>query len=515
MRREHQASWTLAELQRHSGIEAQRGIASNWSTQLSFPTLAAFTTDAPIGFIAMAEDTGLSYQFNGVTWVVFPGAATLPSIPQAFTKFVSKSGSDATGDGSLNFPYLTIGKAVTVIANAGTATQPWKISVGPGQFVNSAIDPWTFIVGAGRNATTLTGAAANLVTANWATAGAQDGGIFGCAIGYAAVLDYAAVAASATATFYLYDAIFLGFATSWTGSASTQKVFLQNVESISTAVTHTITNLSLSRWTNVDLRVGSVTVTNNAAYACNPNFIECAISTLALNCANAAPNTLTAVLGRSSTTTAMTFTGDGCFSSTLGSTVNQSVRTPMYFQISMPDADTTYTFGTVTAGALKLIAGAINRIIPLINANRTLTIADTPTTGTEFELANNSANIITLVIPGQTAGNGPTYVGANEHVRFVSLAGGWLSQDVKQPQHGRSTLVAGASPPIACDVLATSTICATYATTSATMGTLVALQADIVPGTRAGGGTFIIRSVSPAGAQIATDANDIAWSVIR
>jgi hypothetical protein len=59
-----------------SGPEANRGVASNWNCPTSVPTFDALPLQAPIGFICMTEDDGLSYQFDGTAWNQFPAAAT-------------------------------------------------------------------------------------------------------------------------------------------------------------------------------------------------------------------------------------------------------------------------------------------------------------------------------------------------------------------------------------------------------------------------------------------------------
>src|SRR5258707_612282 len=55
------------------------------------------------------------------------GASTL----LAQTKFVAKNGNDATGDGSIAKPFLTIQTAISSVSDAAAA-KPYSVLVAPG-----------------------------------------------------------------------------------------------------------------------------------------------------------------------------------------------------------------------------------------------------------------------------------------------------------------------------------------------------------------------------------------------
>lgn len=64
--------------------------------------------------------------------------------------YVNKGGNDTTGNGTMVKPYLTIGKALAVIATAAdaSASKPYLIDIGPGVYAeNVQIIPWTFLKG--------------------------------------------------------------------------------------------------------------------------------------------------------------------------------------------------------------------------------------------------------------------------------------------------------------------------------------------------------------------------------
>jgi hypothetical protein len=82
---------------------------------------------------------------TGNTGSTGAGIDILPSASQIV--YVSKAGSDLTGDGSIGNPYLTIQKALTSITDA-TTLKRYEISVGPGSYADPfLVKPWVGIVG--------------------------------------------------------------------------------------------------------------------------------------------------------------------------------------------------------------------------------------------------------------------------------------------------------------------------------------------------------------------------------
>lgn len=78
---------------------------------------------------------------------IVPGAfPPAPTFSQ--TVYVSKGGSDASGDGSEGKPFLTIQRALTSVTDASTAKR-YFISVGPGEYPDPfQIKPWCAVAGA-------------------------------------------------------------------------------------------------------------------------------------------------------------------------------------------------------------------------------------------------------------------------------------------------------------------------------------------------------------------------------
>lgn len=91
---------------------------------------------------------------------------------QTLSVYVSKGGNDASGDGSIYRPYLTISKALTSITDAST-TKRYQIIVGTGRFDESDIvlKPWIWLIGAQRTATRITSASTNITLSTAFTSG--------------------------------------------------------------------------------------------------------------------------------------------------------------------------------------------------------------------------------------------------------------------------------------------------------------------------------------------------------
>ena len=86
---------------------------------------------------------------------VMTGSTTASS---AQIVYVNKGGSDATGDGSISRPYLTLQTAINSVTDASRAKR-YILSVGPGIYGGAGqsltIRPWVFCVGSGKYATRL------------------------------------------------------------------------------------------------------------------------------------------------------------------------------------------------------------------------------------------------------------------------------------------------------------------------------------------------------------------------
>lgn len=81
--------------------------------------------------------------------------------------YVSKNGSDTTGNGTFGRPYLTITKALSVILDSSD-TKRYVINVGAGDFnENLVLKANVFIYGSGPLVTRLTGTTLNINDATW------------------------------------------------------------------------------------------------------------------------------------------------------------------------------------------------------------------------------------------------------------------------------------------------------------------------------------------------------------
>lgn len=101
-----------------------------------------------------------------------PGGGLLPSVGEIV--WVSKGGSDVTGNGTFGKPYLTINHALSTITDAALA-KPYVVMLGPGDYPESvAVRNAVWICGIEQNSTTISGALVSL-SADFVTAGALGG----------------------------------------------------------------------------------------------------------------------------------------------------------------------------------------------------------------------------------------------------------------------------------------------------------------------------------------------------
>lgn len=98
---------------------ATKGVQTNWNVPTSVPAAAALPGEAPTGVIVMAEDTGLTWQWDGTQWNLFP-ASTAPDFPA----LVEGPNADTTfnGDGSGGATQLFAVTTIQQDAFAGVVT---------------------------------------------------------------------------------------------------------------------------------------------------------------------------------------------------------------------------------------------------------------------------------------------------------------------------------------------------------------------------------------------------------
>lgn len=469
--------------------------------------VAAIDRYSPVAFLA-SDPNPYVYDDSGAFVPLFGGAIA----SAAETKYVDKNGSDTTGNGSVLLPYLTIQKAHDSITDA-TALKPYAVAVGPGIFASSfTFKPFVFVVGSGQTSTVINNPAANWLGSGFAGAGTLDTGISNCNIGTALVVDFAAIVSPGTGRFFFYNCL-VNASPSFTANSNLNRVFSQNIAAHPTisTLTLTLTNFTGSRFDDLDWATNNISVVHNAAYVAFPLFVNMLCNTLTINCANAAPNLCTVSLLGQASINGITFTGDGAFVS------SNTFGTRFKFLLTTPGADSTVTFSTLSAGALKMVNGADNRLqvdSGGAGTTRTITIIAPAANRTQLTIENANLGTVVLVYTG-ASGNLVTWLTPQQAVTLEYILS-WKAVTYP-PQRGRGIFVAGASIFIPADIIkgVSSVQITNTLITGAAIGLPVALEADIVGGTFAGGGGFIARSVTLAGAQVATDGSSFMWAVER
>src|SRR5258708_19094678 len=191
----------------------------------------------------------------------------------AATKFVAKNGNDATGDGSVAKPFLTIAAALASITDA-TSAKPYGVLVAPGLYPETfAIKAWCYVQGL-----SAFGVSLNPLTANWMdasfAAGTQDGGIGDVTLLTNLTVDFSLVASAGAGSFKLFGNVVLGSAVAlvFKGNNSANVVQLGDLMSIGpTSSPLTLTNIT-SNVGSCNLRNGVLTITGTDAYSCTHRF---------------------------------------------------------------------------------------------------------------------------------------------------------------------------------------------------------------------------------------------------
>lgn len=462
------------------------------------------------------------------------------SVIVAETRFVAKNGNDATGDGSLTKPFLTIPAAVASITDAAAA-KPYQVFVYPGDYTADTpftLKPFVYVVGSGKGTaeyasspltglTIVTPAPANVLTAAFTVATNAPTGILNCSIKGPLVVDWNAVGNTGPGTFLLQNTLHEA-AVTFTGLAAGNTL---NYATVNDVTINTLSNLTFTNCGGSDV-VGLESDFGGALV-----YTQSAPIQSFHNVAGSQPGIITAtwtsaVLGNNMTISCAgpqeisnpTLTGDGIIFQSAG----------LFIRKVLADAATsTLAFGTVAAATLIGVIAGTTLLECTPTANRALIVRAPPAVGagampTTVKIRNNAALAsgfnIDLSFGGASLGVGsPTYCPPGQDVVITWDPG--PAQFFVTPYVQKGTGVAlgagaGVSLLIPADITASSSIQVTRKTVGGTfIGSSsegMALPADRTVGTRAGGGGFKISSVFlAAGGLLNTgDTSTFDWQAI-
>ncbi len=357
-------------------------------------TLQMLGPAGPVGF--QQEWPSASGTARSVLGLV-PTPSSLTTLAQ--TKFVAKNGSDATGDGSIAAPFLTIQAAISSITDA-SAAKPYAVVVMPGVWTEVfLVAPFVYVEGISPVACFLGPTQANWISAAFAT-GTQDSGIAGFTLTATLTVDFSLVASTGAGTFKLANCV-LGSAVAlvFKGNNSANVVQLQNLLSIGpTSSPLTLTNITCNAGA-VNLRNGTLTISGTDAYTCSHRFESLATGG-AINC------TWTGAVTANNLNVTF-YTGEPPVNPTTLtiSGAAAAVYTRGVQQKNGPDANTTFSFGNIpNAGTVVFPQGADIAIVANPTAPRTYTLEGGGASGTRLRVVNQSAFAITLAYSGGAAG---------------------------------------------------------------------------------------------------------------
>jgi len=450
--------------------------------------------------------------------VVPPSAVGSIVTSLAQVKIVSKAGNDATADGSIALPFLTVQAAINSISDASTA-KPYEVWVLPGVYVTSfTLAPSIFVIGSGPRVTFLSPAAANCLSAAWAGTGLKVGGMANATLSTALKVDYAAIGSTGAGGTNFWNLELLSPCI-LTGATSTNYVRLSDVfwEGFNGFGQNlVITDLAVCDLFNVSGGFGNLTVVGHDAY-----FQE--VDGQGVSLFNALSITWTGTTVNNALDCifdgppAGGTSGSGGFGQPVitGQGAIYSCPSGVAFRSIPSEADLQFNpfAGTGAAGGATAIIGCdlgTTHVVCGPSGGIVLQIRR-PTNGTRLSLKNQSAFNITLDF-GVVASSGPSYVGPFGYAEMWFSSGTWEVEQVVQS--GTVDLVNGVSPFITADISASSRIVATMKTFNGATGIAIAKGTDRVNGTNAGGGGFKITSVSQAaGATVVTDQGTYEWHV--
>jgi hypothetical protein len=435
------------------------------------------------------------------------GSALAAATAIAQTRFVSKGGSDATGDGSIFNPFLTVAAALASITDASSA-KPYQVNVGPGVFSEAFLyKPFCFVAGAGQLATTISNPNAQQLDASFSAAGTQDTGLSSATVGANLSCDFSAVASPGAGRFFLIDCVVDANLT-FTGNNSTNRAIIQNSPALKAGRTYTVTNIAAFASASSTQVTWIVNATSTISTFL---FVDVITTALTIN-GTSGTNTAFVIASSFTALASPVFTGDRCSFTCRNGTQGLNVA----------GADTQFVIGgTIVAGATHLQAGGkISLVAQGGAAPFTWTFSGNPGNafgnGSEVEIINNAPNAMTIAGLGAQ----PSVLdGGGTLARFVWNAGAWRTV---QPHvaTGLTTLVAGVSPFIAADLAGWSgvagrsaAITVTLVTPGGTLGKPAVLSADVTPVARSAGGQFRITSLTDAGVTQVLDTSTYAFSV--
>lgn len=181
---------------------------------------------------------------------------TSPSTDQNY--YVTKFGNDTSGNGSIGKPYLTIGKALTVIIDS-SVTKRYVINVGPGDYnENLVLKANVFIKGSNPITTRITGTTLNINDATWNTATTDNrSGFQDITINPVCTWDFTAQTNNTDGKLYFFN-IRTGAAWTTTAKGAVNQLIIQDSEVFGTTTFNGMnTYVHATSWQSGDLVLNS------------------------------------------------------------------------------------------------------------------------------------------------------------------------------------------------------------------------------------------------------------------
>ena len=393
------------------------------------------------GFSVLTADRGnvAAIALDPSAAVVTPaavGAVLLAA--EANVRYADKAGSP-TGTGSRAQPFLTIQQAITNAVAAGASmANPFLIKVGVGTFADAFLyEPGVYVIGQDMNATVISNAAAQQLSAAFSGAGSLDTGLQNCTIGANVNVDFSAVASPGAGRFFAKGCQVAANFTA-VGNNTTNRLFMAGCSPFDAVRTLTTTNIA-SRVTGC-----GGTFFFNSVHTVSGGYTAGFVADFwggSITVNGTSPTNFATWSAGHTSTTAPTFTGDRIL-------YNPGVAA--IHRIFLPVAATnTLVCGTgVSPGGIHMATNGLIAISSFNGGPMTLTWVNLAglTAGSRIQFRGGAVGSPTTM---SGLGN-PTVVDGLEDVQYFADGGGvvaisWIEQI------GIVTLVNGVSPVITLD----------------------------------------------------------------
>jgi hypothetical protein len=289
------------------------------------------------------------------------------------TRYVSRAGSDLSGDGSRDAPFQSIAGAQASIGDA-SPTKQYLIVLGPGAYPEPYEQkPWIYIRGAGRDVTQVSNPSSNWLSTAW-NAALAEGGISECGFPSDVTLDFSAVG-SVGSKYHFDDCALAGGNLFLTGNVSADRVTITDLADNTSSGLHSLAVTHLNVKLEAVASSALALVVNCSGSVSSVVSADVWAGSVTLN--GTSPTNFANYSSGHTNTTAPIMTGDRCiYNPGKGATT----------LLAGPDADAELVYSGVVAGGIHLPISGKTTLFAPTTAMRTYRVNGSPPNSNVCEL---------------------------------------------------------------------------------------------------------------------------------